>query len=351
MLGLKALHKALLRLAPEAAHDRAIDAMRLAQSVGVPLRWLRQQCVVRDRRLEQTIWGVRFPNPVGLAAGYDKNAQVLDAMAALGFGFLEVGTVTPLPQRGNPKPRVFRHPEQRSLQNALGFNNAGGDAVAARLRRQGTCPVPLGINIGKNKKTKAAEAIGDYETLVDQLAEFSDYLVINVSSPNTPGLRDMQRQETVVDLVKRCQEKTSRPVLVKLAPDLEDGEAVELSQASVDAGAAGIVVTNTTIDYSLLPGAEPRGGLSGEVLQERSLEVLRLVAGHLRGRSRLISVGGIGSAQEVYTRLKAGASLVQLYTALIYEGPLLVNRLLRGLQALMERDGVNTVEEVIGADL
>jgi len=348
--GLDALHKSLLRLEPEKAHDRAIDAMRLAQGLGAPLWWLRQRCVVRDSRLEQTIWDRPFPNPVGLAAGYDKNAQVVHAMAALGFGFLEVGTVTPMPQRGNSKPRVFRHPEQRSLQNALGFNNSGGVAMAENLQRQAPFSLPLGINIGKNKNTAADEAFRDYETLVDQLAEFSSYLVVNVSSPNTPGLRDMQRQETVVDLVGRCRERTAKPVLVKLAPDLEDREVVELSVASVEAGAAGIVVTNTTIDYSLLPGVDPRGGLSGRVLRQRSFEVLQLVGRHLAGRCRLISVGGVESATDVYSRIKAGASLVQLYTAMIYEGPLLVGRILRGLLGLMEKDGVRDLGEVIGAD-
>jgi dihydroorotate dehydrogenase len=351
VLGLDALHKSLLRLDPESAHDRAIDAMRLAQALGVPLGWLRRKCVVTDPRLEQTLWDQPFPNPVGLAAGYDKNAQVVHAMAALGFGFLEVGTVTPMPQRGNPKPRVFRHPEQRSLQNALGFNNSGGAAMADRLRQQAPSPLPIGINIGKNKNTTEAEAFRDYETLVDTLAEFASYLVINVSSPNTPGLRDLQRQETVVDLVKRCRERTVKPVLVKLAPDLEDREAVELSVTAVEAGAAGVVVTNTTIDYSLLPGIEARGGLSGRVLRRRSFEVLQLVARHLENRGHLISVGGVESAIDVYSRLKAGASLVQLYTAMIYEGPLLVNRMLHGLLDLMENDGVTTVNEVIGVDL
>ena len=350
MLGLDAFHRTLLRLEPESAHDRAIDAMRVAQALGAPLWYLRQQCQVRDSRLEQTIWDASFSNPVGLAAGYDKNGEVVHALAALGFGFLEVGTVTPMPQRGNPRPRVFRHREQRSLQNALGFNNSGGTAMEKRLRRQAPYPVPLGINIGKNRVTTEEEAARDYEALVDKLAESSDYLVINVSSPNTPGLRDMQRQDTVVDLVTRCRKKTDKPVLVKLAPDLEDGEIVDLSQASVEAGAAGIVITNTTIDYSLLPGVEPRGGLSGRVLKQRSSEVLRLVARHLAGRSRLISVGGVESAADVYSRLKAGASLVQLYTAMVYEGPFLVARILRDLLELMDRDGVDAVDELVGVE-
>ena len=349
MLGLNALHRSLLRLEPETAHDRAIDALRLAQSAHLPLWWLRQRCEIREPRLEQEIFEERFGNPVGLAAGYDKNAQVLHAMAALGFGFLEAGTVTPMPQRGNPKPRVFRHREQRSLQNALGFNNQGVEAMVSRLRRQSPLPLPLGINIGKNKDTSATRAQADYETLVERLESFASYLVINVSSPNTPGLRDMQHQETVVQLVHGCRSKTAKPILVKLAPDLEDAQMVELATAAVEAGAAGIVVTNTTIDYSLLPGAEPRGGLSGRVLQRRSFEALQLVARELAGRSVIISVGGIETAAEVYARLQAGADLVQLYTAMIYEGPLLVHRILSGLIELMDRDGVKGIAEVVGS--
>lgn len=350
MPGLRAIHNTLLHLEPESAHDRAIGAMRLAQATGLPLIWLRRRCSIEDPRLEQTLWGERFGNPVGLAAGYDKNAQVVHGMAAMGFGFLEVGTVTPMPQRGNPGPRVFRHREHRSLQNALGFNNLGVAAMERCLRRQSPLPVPVGINVGKNKETAEADAHRDYETLVEILAGFATYMVINISSPNTPGLRDMQRQDTVVELVRRCCEKTSKPILVKLAPDLEDREAVDLSLASVDAGAAGIVVTNTTIDYSLLPGVEPRGGLSGRVLRKRSFEVLGLVARELAGRCQLISVGGVESAEDVYLRLRAGASLVQIYTAMIYEGPLLISRVLRGLLSLLERDGVGSIEEVIGAD-
>jgi dihydroorotate dehydrogenase len=218
------------------------------------------------------------------------------------------------------------------------------------LARQSPCPVPVGVNIGKNKDTPEDEALRDYETLVDRLAELATYLVINISSPNTPGLRDLQRQSTVVELVEGCRARTSRPVLVKLAPDLDDREAVDVAAAGLEAGAAGIVITNTTIDYSLLPGVERRGGLSGRVLRQRSFEMLKLVAHEVGRQGTLISVGGIESAEDVYARLKAGASLVQLYTAMIYEGPGLVGRILEELVALMEADGVRSVDEVVGAD-
>ena len=351
MLGLDALHKALLQLEPETAHDLAIDALRAGQVARVPLSMLKRACTVRSSRLEQSLWGRDFPNPVGLAAGFDKNGEVIDGMAAAGFGFLEVGTVTPMPQRGNEKPRVFRHRQEQSLQNALGFNNRGGRAMQKKLRSQHPYPVPVGVNIGKNRTTPAEDAAQDYQKLVDDLGELADYLVINVSSPNTLGLRDMQRTQTVVALLQGCLCRTQKPVLVKLAPDLEDREAVELALAVTEAGAAGLVLTNTTIDYSLLPGVEPRGGLSGRVLKKRSFELLRLVATNLNGRGHLISVGGVDSAEEAYARLKNGASLVQVYTALVYQGPFLIRRMVRGLVDLMKRDGVERVEDLVGVEL
>lgn len=351
MLGLNALHKSLLHLEPETAHNLAISALRMGRTTGLPLSLLRRRCVVDDARLAQQIWGCRFPNPIGLAAGFDKNAEVVHGMAATGFGYLEVGTVTPMPQRGNPKPRLFRHPAEQTLQNALGFNNQGAEVMARRLSGQQPYPVPVGINIGKNRTTPAEEASRDYYRLVEALGVLADYLVINVSSPNTPGLRDLQQAETVVALLKGCLERTEKPILVKLAPDLEDGEAVELAQAVMKAGAAGLVMTNTTIDYSLLPGVEPKGGLSGGVLKKRSFELLRLVASSLKGRGCLISVGGVDSAEEAYSRLKNGANLVQVYTAMVFQGPLLISRMVQGLRALMERDGVKSLEEVVGVEL
>ena len=351
MLGLDMIHRALLQMEPEAAHDAAIRALRWCQLARLPLAVMRRRCAFEDPRLGQEIWGNRFSNPVGLAAGFDKNGVVIRGMAALGFGFLEIGTVTPMPQRGNPRPRVFRHREQRSLQNALGFNNAGAESIRRNLRAQHPFPVPVGINVGKNRATIPAQTARDYEILVEGLTDLADYLVLNISSPNTPGLRDLQRQSTTVDLVRRCRDRTDKPVLVKLSPDLDDDEAVSLAHAVTEAGAAGIVVTNTTIDYSLLPGVEPRGGLSGRVLRHRSLEMLRLLARRLEGRCRLISVGGIESAEDTYGRIRNGASLVQIYTALVYEGPLLIHRILQGLARLLERDGIDQIGDAIGVDV
>lgn len=349
-MSLDILHQTLLRMEPEAAHDAAMRGLRLLQFIGLPLRLMRRRYVVNDRRLEQQQWNQRFTNPIGLAAGFDKNGQAIGSLAALGFGYLEVGTVTPKPQAGNPKPRVFRHPSERSLQNALGFNNAGGAAMQKALSRQLPFPLPVGINIGKNRMTAPERALQDYVGLVDRLAGLADYLVINVSSPNTPGLRDLQEREVLATLVRSACDKTAKPILVKFAPDLEDSRAVELAGTAIDAGASGIVVTNTTVDYSLLPGIRPVGGLSGHVLQRRSREMIQILGRELGDRCTLISVGGIDSAAEAYTRIRAGASLIQVYTAMVFEGPLLIRRLLEGLLEILEREGVGSITEVVGAD-
>lgn len=335
---------------PEAAHDLAIQALRMAQTARLPLALVARSNRVENPRLEQRIWDCSFPNPVGLAAGFDKNGEVLAAMQALGFGFLEAGTVTPMPQRGNPRPRMFRFPSEKSLQNSLGFNNQGVERLRRRLHDRSALSIPLGVNIGKNKQTPAEDAIDDYTCLVERLTDRCDYFVVNVSSPNTPGLRDMQQRGQIEQLLAGCLARTDRPVLVKLAPDLELTAAVELSQAAVEAGAAGIILTNTTIDYALIEGAQPIGGLSGRVLCERSYEVLCAVAEELFGRTVLISVGGIDSAAEVMRRLRAGASLVQIYTGMVYGGPGLIGEIVRALGRALDEAGVETIDEMIGAD-
>ncbi|TNF71065.1 MAG: quinone-dependent dihydroorotate dehydrogenase [Acidobacteria bacterium] len=344
------LRPLLFRLPPETAHELALRALGLLQGIPQLCRSVRQRLTVTDRRLRQEIWGLEFGNPVGMAAGFDKNGGVATAIAALGFGFVEVGTVTPRPQPGNPRPRVFRFADQETLQNALGFNNSGMEAMRKRLKARRPAGVPLGINIGKNKVTPVEAAAEDYVALFGGLADSCDYFVVNVSSPNTPGLRSLQEVTSVQGIVRKGRELSSRPILVKLAPDLEDHEAVELACAAVDAGAAGIVLTNTTTDYSLVPGAARVGGLSGRVLKNRSFELLERVAAELFGRCLLVSVGGVDSAEEAYRRLRAGASLLQIYTALVFQGPALVRDINRGLVALMAREGAKSLEEVIGAD-
>jgi dihydroorotate dehydrogenase len=339
----------LFRLAPETSHELGLAALRAARATGVA-GLLARRNLVDAAPLRQTLFGREFPNPVGLAAGFDKNAAAVRGMPALGFGFVEVGTVTPLAQPGNPKPRLFRHSDQRSLQNALGFNNGGMAAMRARLERDYPAAIPLGVNVGKNKATPPEKALDDYETLIRGLHGVCDYLVVNLSSPNTPGLRDLQNEDFLRALFGTAKGITAKPILVKIAPDLDPGQAVSLSETAVGAGAAGVIATNTTIDYSLLPGAKDFGGLSGAVLREKSFGIFEAVAKALYGKAVLISVGGIDSGAEAYRRLRAGASLVQVYTALVYEGPGLPRRINEELLALMARDGVGGMAEVVGAD-
>ncbi len=342
----------LFRLDAERAHALGKRGLRAVAAVPpLAARWRRRH-LVDDPRLAQEIFGRRFANPVGLAAGFDKDGEALAAVPALGFGFAEAGTVTPEPQAGNPRPRLFRYAAAESLQNRLGFNNRGAAALARRLDRLGPLPYPLGVNLGKNRDTPAARALDDYRRLLEVFGRRADvaYLVINVSSPNTPGLRALQDERFLTAALAAARELADRPVLVKLDPDLPPGRAAELAAAAVDAGAAGIVATNSSADLAILPGADPGGGgLSGAVLREKSHRTLRAVAGAVAGRAVLIAAGGIDSAAEAYRRIRAGASLIQLYTALVYRGPALIGEINRGLLRLLERDGLAAVADAVGA--
>jgi len=349
MLNYATLRPWLFRLDAEKSHDLARMALDWTQRVPLALTQLRRRFAVDDPRLSQSLLGVTFPNPVGLAAGFDKNAELVKAMAALGFGFVEVGSITPQPQAGNPRPRLFRFPEAKSIQNAMGFNNAGMQAAANHLARVYPAPVPLGVNIGKNKTTPPEQALDDYRALTLTLHSYCDYLVVNVSSPNTPGLRDLQNEDFVTSLFALLRGLTTKPVLLKIAPDMSVDTAVSLCNAAVDSGAAGIIASNTTVDYSLLPGARASGGISGQALREKSFALFEGLAQSLFRRTVLISVGGIDSGQEAYRRLQAGASLVQVYSGLIFEGPGLIQRINRELLALLERDGFKTLGEAVGS--
>ncbi len=345
-------HRLLLRLEPERAHDLALGALALTSRSAAGRGLLRRRfSKCASERLSQELLGRRFANPLGMAAGFDKNARTPRGLAALGFGFVEVGTVTPKPQSGNPKPRIFRHPEQESLRNALGFNNDGMDAVHRRITAGYPFPFPLAVNVGKNAATPLDEAESDYEALFRRFSGQADYFVINVSSPNTPGLRELQAPDRLAALIDLGRRLGGKPVMVKLSPDLDTDEAVALGHEVVAAGAAGIIVTNTTIDYRLIPDVPEVGGLSGRVLRARSFEMLEALARALFGKTLLVSVGGVDSGEELYRRLRAGASLVQLYTALVYRGPRLVSSALGRLLELMDRDGIESVADIVGVDL
>ena len=271
-------------------------------------------------------------------------------MQVLGFGYTEIGTVTPKPQAGNPKPRMFRHVEEEAVQNAMGFNNDGMAKVERRLKERFPFSTPIGVNIGKNKTTDEKDAISDYTTLIKEFKDLCDYLIINISSPNTPGLRDLQNEKFITSLFTEAKKLTDKPIMLKIAPDMTPEQAVELSKMAVKAGAAGIIATNTSIDYSLVSNPKDIGGISGAVIKEKSFVIFEAVAKELFGKCILISVGGIDSAEEAYKRIKAGASLVQVYSALVFHGPTLIRDINLGLIELLNADGYSNITEAIGAD-
>jgi dihydroorotate dehydrogenase len=307
-----------------------------------------------DPVLATTLFGNTLSNPVGLAAGFDKNAEVPDAMLRLGFGFVEVGGITPKPQPGNPRPRVFRLPEDRAVINRMGFNNDGLEVAARRLQaRRGRAGV-VAANLGANKDS--ADRPGDYAISYERLAPLVDFAVVNVSSPNTPGLRNLQGREELAALLTRLQPLHARlktPLLVKIAPDLAEEDIHDVAELALQFHLDGIVATNTTIARAPTLRSANRGetgGLSGAPLFEHSTAVLKQLYGHVGSKVPLIGVGGISSGAQAYAKIRAGASAVQLYSALVYEGPGLVGRIKRELAALLKRDGFRSVAEAVGKD-
>jgi dihydroorotate dehydrogenase len=324
----------LFQLEPETAHHLAIGALRCASrfpSMLALLRALAGSATTAGR--SQTLFGVSFPNPVGLAAGFDKNGVALPAWEALGFGFVEIGTVTARPQPGNPRPRIFRFPDEQALINRLGFNNDGAEVVAERLRRlraSGRWPsIPVGINIGKSKATPIEHAADDYLYSFRQLAPLADYVALNVSSPNTPGLRSLQEHDALSHLLRVIHEENQiarKPVLLKISPDLSAEELPRIVDACEANELAGIIATNTTLDHgSIATTRDEQGGLSGAPLREKSTEFVRVLAS--RTRLPVIAVGGIFNAAGAREKFDAGARLVQVYTGYIYRGPNLVREI------------------------
>ena len=304
MLNYDSIKPLLFKLQPENAHHLAESVLRLPNICQIPFNPFLESHFISDESLKQEIFGRTFLNPVGLGAGFDKNATMIRGIQTLGFGFTEIGTVTPKPQAGNPKPRMFRHIEEQSIQNAMGFNNDGAYKVVKRLKERYPFTTPIGVNIGKNKVTPEKEAINDYIHLIKAFNGLGDYFVINISSPNTPGLRDLQNEEFIKNLFSQAKKLTAMPILLKIAPDMEIEDAVNLTKMAVDAGADGIIATNTTIDYSLVKHPKSIGGLSGAVLKEKSFKIFDAIAAELYGKTVLISVGGIDSAQEAYNESK-----------------------------------------------
>ncbi|MCP1227862.1 quinone-dependent dihydroorotate dehydrogenase [Acetobacter fabarum] len=344
------------KLDPEKAHELAIDALTLG--ISVPFKRPEDDPALATRAL-----GMRFSNPIGIAAGFDKNARVLRPLARLGFGFVEAGTVTPRPQPGNPKPRLFRLEEDRAVINRMGFNNQGIDRFAVRLARltrplpsgrAGGAGVPVGANIGINKT--GADPERDYPALVARVKPYVNYIVLNVSSPNTPGLRGLQdaaRLKGILDAIA-ARHPERPPLLVKLAPDLEDDATAPIVEAAIQGGVQGLIINNTTLarpDSLRSPHKGESGGLSGRPLAARSTQMLRLVANIAAGRLALVSCGGIESGQDILDRIRLGADLVQVYTAFAYEGPALIARLKREMLQIMRAQGIESLDDVRGVDL
>lgn len=345
------LKKYLFYLDPEKAHGLAEIFLKALPYVKIINGSMAAQNFVVNAALRQVYFGKTFENPVGLAAGFDKNAEVIEAMPALGFGFTEIGTMTPKPQPGNDKPRMFRYPEYKSVQNAMGFNNKGAEKISRNLANVYPFSIPVGANIGKNKTTSQDDAINDYAYLIDVFKDISDYLVVNISSPNTPNLRDLQNEDFIAELFAMAKEKTDKPIFLKIAPDMDVAVALSVCECAINNGAFGIIATNTTIDYSLIPDCQNFGGLSGEVLREKSQTFFARLARELFGKTMLISVGGISTADEAYTRIKLGANLVQAYSGMIFEGPSMVRKINEGLIELLQQDGYTHISQAIGADL
>ena len=348
----------LFRLPPESAHNLVVGS--LARMPRVAREQTRRRAMVPDPKLHTRIWDLDFPNPVGLAAGFDKAGRAFNALGALGFGFVEIGTVTAHGQPGNPRPRLYRIPGDRALLNRMGFNNPGAEKVAERLRHTPIETI-LGINIGKSKVTPNAEAIEDYLRSIELLLPFAAYLVINVSSPNTPGLRQLQDPEPLRALLKAVVKSvadaggSSRPpVLVKLAPDLTDSQVDEAVDIALEEGIAGIVAVNTTVSRESLrtPRRELEalgaGGISGAPLGQRANGLVSRIYQRARGRVPIVGVGGIFDAADAWARICAGASLIQLYTGFVYEGPGLPKRINEGLLDRLASNGLDSIADAVG---
>ncbi|WP_235938574.1 quinone-dependent dihydroorotate dehydrogenase [Chitinophaga solisilvae] len=336
------IKKLLFRFPPENIHHSVMRGIKTIYALPLGKNILKAFCGVKTPGLERELFGLRFSNPVGLAAGFDKDARYIDELSCLGFGFVEIGTVTPLAQPGNDQPRLFRLPEDKALINRMGFNNEGAIAAAKRLQHKKS-NIIVGGNIGKNKNTPNEEAVSDYEKCFHALYEVADYFVVNVSSPNTPNLRALQEKEPLKQLLHHLQllntqKLKPKPILLKIAPDLTTEQLDDIIEIVQETKLAGIVATNTTISREDLntPAAEVAsigaGGLSGLPVKQKSTEVIRYIHQHSKGSIPIIAAGGIFTAADAQEKLDAGASLVQVYTGFIYEGPTIVKKICAGLR-------------------
>lgn len=336
----KLIKPILFKFDPENIHHFVTGSLRTVNRIWGVKSLLNQTFVVESKQLEREVMGLKFKNPLGLAAGFDKNGSMIEELAQFGFGFIEIGTVTPLPQSGNDKPRMFRLPHDNALINRMGFNNQGVDVVAHRLSKLERKGLIIGGNIGKNKITPNEEALSDYIKCFDKLFDVVDYFVVNVSSPNTPGLRELQEKEPLMNILNSLQQRNkkndiSRPILLKIAPDLTNSQLDDIIEIVRETKIAGVIATNTTISREGLSSPQSlssqTGGLSGKPLTDRSTEVVKYLSDHSNKEFVIIGVGGIHSPKDALEKINAGASLVQIYTGFIYEGPGLIKRILKSL--------------------
>lgn len=351
------------KMDPEKAHHLVVDGLGTASRIPlVPSILSGIWGVNSPRELAVDLFGLHFAHPVGLAAGLDKNAKAVAGFARTGLSFLEVGTVTPVGQPGNEQPRLFRLPPDEALINRMGFNNEGADAMAARLARLGRRRVPVAVNIGKNKTTPNERAEDDYRECLRRLYAHGDFFVVNISSPNTPDLRKLQHGDELRGLLDAVKDEMAvqakrqgglpKPILVKIAPDNDEEQLAYMAEAIVGSGMSGVIATNTTIGRDGLthPNAKETGGLSGRPLTQRSTEIIRSFYKLTGGKLPIIGSGGIFTSQDAYDKIRAGASLVEVYTAMIYKGPGVFKEIVRGLGELLRRDGFSRIAEAVGAD-
>ena len=345
------MRPALFRLDAERAHGLALAALKL-----LPER----RCADPDGPLSSEVAGIAFPNPLGMAAGFDKDGEVPDALLGLGFGFAEVGSITPLPQAGNPRPRLFRLEEDNAVINRMGFNNGGAASAVERLRTRQGRPGVVGVNIGANKDS--ADRIADYATMTRLTAPLATYLAVNISSPNTPGLRALQDESALTELLDAVIEARGNsadpnrnqvpPIFLKVAPDLEPADIDAIARISIDRRLGALIVSNTTISRPALQSrhAGETGGLSGAPLRDLAQQRLRDFRKATGGAIPLVGVGGIASAEDAWARIRAGASLVQLYSSMVYEGPGIARAIVKGLETLLRRDGFSSIAEAVGSE-
>ncbi len=351
MISYENIKPLLYKLEPEKAHALIEYSMRgLDYIFPGGMSFFTKKYVFNDEILHQKIFNLQFYNPVGLAGGFDKNATMIRPLSAMGFGFLEYGTFTPKAQSGNEKPRLFRLVEQESIQNAMGFNNKGKDAIAQNVKKNYPFSVPLVANIGKNKNTPNENAIDDYLTLFKDFKDLCDIFVVNISSPNTKNLRDLQSEEFVNELFKEAKNITDKPIMLKIAPDMNIDNAISLCKNAIKSQADAIIMANTSIDYSLIDNARVFGGISGRLITKKSANFFKEVAKEIYNETILIASGGIDSAELAYERIKNGASLIQIYTALIFKGPIVVKNINEGLAELLKQDGFHHISEAIGVN-